>query len=143
MTARQAAALYRDWLDRHPADPLGHAVYFNYGVLLSGLDDLPGAATASGAVVVTADPSDPVRGTVRVDATATDAKGTLRLGNAVFVDTGAAESFPADLRAAIGNKGLRVVYQPIVSIETMQIAGCEALCRWDQSSPGCHPPHPP
>ncbi|MGX9963184.1 O-linked N-acetylglucosamine transferase, SPINDLY family protein [Roseomonas sp. F4] len=44
--ARQAAALYRDWLDRHPADPLGHAVYFNYGVLLSGLDDLPGAAAA-------------------------------------------------------------------------------------------------
>jgi predicted O-linked N-acetylglucosamine transferase (SPINDLY family) len=44
--APRAAALYRDWLARHPEDPLGHAVYFNYGVLLSGLDDMAGAAQA-------------------------------------------------------------------------------------------------
>ncbi len=47
----QAAALYKDWLARNPADPLGHAVYFNYGVLLSGLDDLGGAATAFGEAI--------------------------------------------------------------------------------------------
>ena len=37
----------------------------------------------------------------------------------------------ADLRTAIEQKGLRVVYQPIVSVDTMRIASCEALCRWD------------
>ncbi|NKC29755.1 O-linked N-acetylglucosamine transferase, SPINDLY family protein [Falsiroseomonas selenitidurans] len=49
--APQAAALYRDWLLRHPADPLGHAAWFNYGVLLSGLEDLPGAAAAFGEAI--------------------------------------------------------------------------------------------
>jgi diguanylate cyclase (GGDEF)-like protein len=42
----------------------------------------------------------------------------------------------ADLRNAIETKGLRVVYQPIVSIETMRISSCEALCRWDHPELG-------
>ena len=42
----------------------------------------------------------------------------------------------ADLRAAIEAKGLRVVYQPIVSMETMRIVSCEALCRWDHHEMG-------
>ncbi len=42
----------------------------------------------------------------------------------------------ADLRAAIAAKGLRVVYQPIVAMETMQISTCEALCRWDHPELG-------
>lgn len=42
----------------------------------------------------------------------------------------------ADLRSAIEAKGLRVVYQPIVSMQTMRIASCEALCRWDHSELG-------
>ncbi|TJW22626.1 MAG: EAL domain-containing protein, partial [Mesorhizobium sp.] len=37
----------------------------------------------------------------------------------------------ADLRTAVESKGLRVVYQPIVTMSTMRIASCEALCRWD------------
>ena len=45
-----------------------------------------------------------------------------------------------DLRAAIEDKALRVVYQPIVSMETMQIAGCEALCRWDHPELGAISP---
>jgi predicted O-linked N-acetylglucosamine transferase (SPINDLY family) len=49
--APQAAALYCDWLARNPADPLGHAVYFNYGVVLSGLEDLAGAAAAFGEAI--------------------------------------------------------------------------------------------
>ena len=36
-----------------------------------------------------------------------------------------------DLRGAIEARALRVVYQPIVEMETMRIASCEALCRWD------------
>lgn len=42
----------------------------------------------------------------------------------------------ADLRSAIESRALRVVYQPIVSIETMGIASCEALCRWDHPELG-------
>ncbi|MDW6024991.1 EAL domain-containing protein [Mesorhizobium sp. BAC0120] len=42
----------------------------------------------------------------------------------------------AELRSAVEAKGLRVVYQPIVSIETMRIASCEALCRWDHPDLG-------
>ncbi|RWC62836.1 EAL domain-containing protein [Mesorhizobium sp.] len=42
----------------------------------------------------------------------------------------------ADLRTAVESKGLRVVYQPIVAMNTMRIASCEALCRWDHPDLG-------
>lgn len=42
----------------------------------------------------------------------------------------------ADLRTAVEAKALRVVYQPIVAMETMRIASCEALCRWDHPDLG-------
>ncbi|RWK07497.1 EAL domain-containing protein [Mesorhizobium sp.] len=42
----------------------------------------------------------------------------------------------ADLRSAVQAKELRVVYQPIVSMSTMRIASCEALCRWDHPDLG-------
>lgn len=42
----------------------------------------------------------------------------------------------ADLRNAVESKSLRVVYQPIVSMSTMRIASCEALCRWDHPDLG-------
>jgi diguanylate cyclase (GGDEF)-like protein len=42
----------------------------------------------------------------------------------------------ADLRSAVETKTLRVVYQPIVSMKTMRIASCEALCRWDHPDLG-------
>ena len=42
----------------------------------------------------------------------------------------------ADLRTAVEAKGLRVVYQPIVSMSTMRIVSCEALCRWDHPELG-------
>ena len=41
-----------------------------------------------------------------------------------------------DLRVAIETKSLRVVYQPIVMMETMRIASCEALCRWEHRDLG-------
>jgi diguanylate cyclase (GGDEF)-like protein len=42
----------------------------------------------------------------------------------------------ADLRAAIESNALRVVYQPIVTMDTMRIASCEALCRWEHRDLG-------
>jgi diguanylate cyclase (GGDEF)-like protein len=46
----------------------------------------------------------------------------------------------ADLRSAVEARGLRVVYQPIVSMSTMRIASCEALCRWDHPELGAISP---
>ncbi|WP_173932794.1 EAL domain-containing protein [Chelativorans sp. Marseille-P2723] len=42
----------------------------------------------------------------------------------------------ADLRSAIQAKALRVVYQPIVDMQSMRITSCEALCRWDHPELG-------
>jgi len=42
----------------------------------------------------------------------------------------------AELRNAVEQKLLRVVYQPIVAMDTMRIASCEALCRWDHPEIG-------
>src|SRR5690606_664058 len=42
----------------------------------------------------------------------------------------------ADLRQAVETRALRIVYQPIVAMQTMRIASCEALCRWDHPEIG-------
>jgi diguanylate cyclase (GGDEF)-like protein len=42
----------------------------------------------------------------------------------------------ADLRTAVESRSLRVVYQPIVAMDSMRIASCEALCRWDHPDLG-------
>jgi diguanylate cyclase (GGDEF)-like protein len=46
------------------------------------------------------------------------------------------QAMKVDLRQAVETGGLRVVYQPIVALETMRIASCEALCRWDHPELG-------
>jgi len=42
----------------------------------------------------------------------------------------------ADLRSTVEARALRVVYQPIVAMDTMRIVSCEALCRWDHPEMG-------
>jgi len=42
----------------------------------------------------------------------------------------------AELRNAVETNGLRVVYQPIVGMDSMRIVSCEALCRWDHPELG-------
>lgn len=42
----------------------------------------------------------------------------------------------ADLRNAVQAGTLRVVFQPIVDINTMAVVTCEALCRWDHPELG-------
>jgi predicted signal transduction protein with EAL and GGDEF domain len=46
------------------------------------------------------------------------------------------QTMKSDLRSAVESRGLRVVYQPIVSMSSMRIASCEALCRWDHPELG-------
>lgn len=42
----------------------------------------------------------------------------------------------ADLKKAIRDRQLNVFYQPIIKAESMRIASCEALCRWDHPELG-------
>jgi diguanylate cyclase (GGDEF)-like protein len=46
----------------------------------------------------------------------------------------------SDLRRAISNQEIVVHYQPIVSLETREIAGMEALARWQHPTQGLIPP---
>ncbi|WP_309084739.1 EAL domain-containing protein [Chelativorans sp.] len=46
------------------------------------------------------------------------------------------QTMKADLRNAVESRSLRVVFQPIVDLRTMQISSCEALCRWDHPELG-------
>ena len=41
-----AIALYRAWIENNSDNPLLHAIYFNYGVLLTGANELPAARSA-------------------------------------------------------------------------------------------------
>jgi diguanylate cyclase (GGDEF)-like protein len=50
------------------------------------------------------------------------------------------QTMKADLRTAVEQRQLRVVYQPIVALDTMRIASCEALCRWDHPELGAVSP---
>jgi len=45
-----------------------------------------------------------------------------------------------NLRKAFEQKHLELFYQPIISLETNQIAGCEALIRWRHPEQGLIPP---
>jgi diguanylate cyclase (GGDEF)-like protein/PAS domain S-box-containing protein len=42
----------------------------------------------------------------------------------------------ADLRKAVTNKEFKLVYQPIINLETLQIRGVEALIRWHHPTKG-------
>ncbi len=48
----------------------------------------------------------------------------------------ARQTLKAELRLAVEQEELRVVYQPIVGLKSMKIASCEALCRWDHPQLG-------
>ncbi|MEX0345332.1 MAG: putative bifunctional diguanylate cyclase/phosphodiesterase [Rhizobiaceae bacterium] len=48
----------------------------------------------------------------------------------------ARQTLKAELRLAVEQEELRVVYQPIVGLKSMKIASCEALCRWDHPELG-------
>ena len=46
----------------------------------------------------------------------------------------------AELKTAVENEALTLVYQPLVDLETRRVVGCEALARWAHPTLGTIPP---
>ena len=112
---------------------------------LNGDVDVAGHAlriqTSAGAVLAAARDADVDAMIVKADLALYKAKENGKNGWRLF-EAAMDQAFrnrqvmKADLRHAVETRGLRVVYQPIVSMETMRIASCEALCRWDHPEIG-------
>ncbi|WP_280995011.1 EAL domain-containing protein [Ochrobactrum sp. 19YEA23] len=82
---------------------------------------------------------------INADLALYEAKGDEDRQWAVFVgamDTKyrSRQKLKADLRQAIGNNEIKVVYQPIVSAQSLRIVACEALARWVHPELGNVPP---
>ncbi len=82
---------------------------------------------------------------INADLALYEAKGHEDRQWAVFVgamDTKyrSRQKLKADLRQAIGNNEIKVVYQPIVSAQSLRIVACEALARWVHPELGSVPP---
>ena len=59
---------------------------------------------------------------------------------AMDADLSSRKLLEADLREAIGNGRLRIVYQPVVNKSGESVVGVEALCRWTHPTRGEIPP---
>jgi diguanylate cyclase (GGDEF)-like protein len=112
---------------------------------LQGEVDVAGHAlriqASAGAVMSRVDSTDVDEMIVKADLALYKAKDLGKNGWRVFESAMDAafrnrQLMKADLRSAVEAKALRVVYQPIVAMETMRIASCEALCRWDHPDLG-------
>jgi diguanylate cyclase (GGDEF)-like protein len=96
---------------------------------------------SAGAVVCKVDETDVDGMFVKADLALYKAKEQGKNGWQLFqpkmdADFRNKQLLKADLRSAVEAHALRVVYQPIVAMDTMRIASCEALCRWDHTELG-------
>jgi predicted signal transduction protein with EAL and GGDEF domain len=96
---------------------------------------------SAGAVLVRAGEADVESLVVRADLALYEAKDGGKNRWRLFEETmdaafRARQTLKSELRNAVENGALRVVYQPIVNLRTMRIAGCEALCRWEHPDLG-------
>jgi len=112
---------------------------------MSGILEISGnrlrVQSSGGAVFVSARDAEVDSLIVRADLALYKAKERGKNGWCLFEEAmeqafRSRQLLKADLRTAVDQRGLRVVYQPIVSVETMKIASCEALCRWDHPDLG-------
>ncbi len=100
---------------------------------------------SAGAVLMPASLSDVDSMVVKADLALHRAKTLGKNGWQLFETTMDAafrhkQLLKADLRQAVESNALRVVFQPIVSLKTMRVASCEALCRWDHPELGAISP---
>ncbi len=85
--------------------------------------------------------SDPERVLARADAAMYAAKREGGAGVRMFSEPIGQEmmrrmALADELRGAIANNELRLVYQPVIDLATMRVAGVEALVRWEHPSHG-------
>lgn len=82
---------------------------------------------------------------INADLALNEAKAQEDKSWAVFVDAmetryRSRQKLKADLRRAIENREIKLVYQPIVSAQSLRIVNCEALARWQHPELGAVPP---
>ncbi|KAB2720866.1 EAL domain-containing protein [Brucella intermedia] len=82
---------------------------------------------------------------INADLALYEAKSTEEKSWSVFVDAmdtkyRGRQKLKADLRLAINHGEIKVVYQPIVSAQSLRVVACEALARWEHPELGFVPP---
>jgi diguanylate cyclase (GGDEF)-like protein len=133
------------YFDRVDSTEALHAELARVFEALQGEVDVAGHSlrvqASAGAVMAKVSETDVDSMFVKADLALYKAKEYGKNGWQIFESTMDAEFrnrqvLKADLRAAVEQNTLRVVYQPIVAMDTMRIASCEALCRWDHPEIG-------
>ncbi len=112
---------------------------------VSGVYDLDGARVlvdiTAGVAVEKASEFDVGAMHIKADLALYEAKGEEDRQWALFVGAmdvryRSRQKLKADLRLAVANDQIKVVYQPIVSAQSLRIVACEALARWDHPELG-------
>jgi len=115
---------------RAPFDVEGEVFSVNVSVgvvtVTDGADDLDGLMTKADLALYKAKAYGKGRAQVFHDEMDTDYRYRQRL--------------KADLKTAVTNCGLSLVFQPIVDLETRRVVSCEALARWNHPELGAIPP---
>ena len=115
---------------------------------LAGLAPVAGAIETTASIGVVVSEGSPTSSTallaaadLAMYAAKADGKGRWRLFEPEL-QRAASERLRlgADLRTALREHGLHLVYQPIVSLRTGRLSGVEALCRWQHPTRGLVPP---
>ena len=97
-------------------------------------------------IVHSSDPSDDLDELMtRADLALYKAKGNGKQQAQVFhdemdTDYRYRQRLKADLKQAVADGGLTLVYQPIVDLKTRKVVSCEALARWHHPELGSIPP---
>ncbi len=128
--------------DPHPA---GEAVIAAFQTPF-GLNELLLPANASVGLVTTQDSSEDLEVLMtKADLALYAAKGAGKGRSQIFhtqmdVDYHSRQKLKADLRQALADDKLSVVFQPLIDMATRRIVSCEALARWTHPELGPVPP---
>lgn len=100
---------------------------------------------SAGVAIAEAEHCDVSNMHIKADLALYEAKADEKTNWAIFVDAmdtkyRGRQKLKSDLRIAIAEGALSVVYQPIVSAQSLRIVSCEALSRWDHPELGPIPP---
>lgn len=115
----------------------------------TGVYDLDGDQVqidiSAGVAIENVESSDVGSMHINADLALYEAKSTEEKSWSVFVDAmdtkyRGRQKLKADLRLAINHGEIKVVYQPIVSAQSLRVVACEALARWEHPELGFVPP---